>query len=60
MLHLQLDLTDSQSSALLSLANQIPAHFIRECSKHESEAVVMREALDLLRAALLIPEPPAA
>lgn len=60
MLHLQLDLTDSQAGALLSLANQIPAHFIRECSKHESEAVVMRDALDLLRAALLIPEPPAA
>lgn len=60
MLHLQLDLTDSQSSALLSLANQIPAHFIRECANDERDAELMREALDLLRAALLVPEPPTA
>lgn len=55
---LQLSLSDAQASALLHLAHQIPAHVIRECANDESEAELMREALDLLRAALLVPEPP--
>ena len=57
---LQLSLSDAHASALLHLAHQIPAHFIRECANDESEAELMREALDLLRAALLVPEPPTA
>lgn len=57
---LQLSLSEPQTSALLHLAHQIPAHFIRECAHDENEAEWMREALDLLRAALLVPEPPTA
>ncbi len=57
---LQLSLSDPQASALLHLAHQIPAHVIRECANDEQEAELMREALDLLRSALLVPEPTAA
>jgi hypothetical protein len=57
---LQFTLSGTQSSALLHLANQIPAHVIRQCANDEQEAELMREALDLLRAALLVPEPPTA
>jgi hypothetical protein len=55
---LPLRLSDAQASALLHLAHQIPAHFIRECANDEQEAELMREALDQLRTVLLLPEPP--
>jgi hypothetical protein len=58
MRFLQLKLSDPQASALLRLVKQIPAHHIRESATNDHEAELMRETLDLLRAALLDAEPP--
>lgn len=52
MLHLQLELTETQGQALSHLVKQIPAHQIREWSGDENEADAMRQALDSIRKAL--------
>jgi hypothetical protein len=52
MLPLQLDLSQTQASALLHLVKQIPAHHIRACADDEAEADAMRQALDAIRKAL--------
>ena len=53
MLTLQLDLSKTQARALFHLVIQIPAHNLRECADDEAEADAMREALDVIRKALV-------
>ncbi len=53
MLTLQLDLSQTQAQALSHLVKQIPAHHIRDCADDAAEATAMREALDVIRQALV-------
>ena len=53
MLTFQLDLSQTQAKALSHLVKQIPAHHIRECADDATEADAMREALDVIRQALV-------
>lgn len=53
MLTLQLELSQTQARALSHLVKQIPAHHIRDCADDVTEATAMREALDVIRQALV-------
>ena len=53
MLTLQLDLSKTQARALCHLILQLPAHSLREWADAQEEVDAMREALDVIRKALL-------
>jgi hypothetical protein len=53
MLTLQLELSKTQARALSRLIRQVPAHNLREWADAQEEADAMREALDVIRKALL-------